>query len=80
MTKPATMLTKRKYKNVPEDWKSIPESRFLQAIAHIEAVLLDISPDGRLDASPADGLRTIPKLNLWATHLRRALKELTRGA
>jgi len=67
-----------KSKSVPEDWRNIPASRYWRAIAHIEAVLLSISPDGRLNAGDLNGTAPVATLDRWAEHLRSALKELTR--
>jgi hypothetical protein len=69
---------KPKYKNIPEDWKAIPSARFRKAIRDIEAVLLDISVDGKVISNPFDWKPTIPTLHAWADHLRSALKELTK--
>jgi|SRR5215471_3542415 len=69
---------KSSYKNVPEDWKTVPPGRFTKAIGHIEAVLLDISADGEHNSNPFDWKPTISTLRAWADHLRSALKELTR--
>jgi hypothetical protein len=75
-----TSLTreKPKYKNIPEDWKAIPSGRFRKAITDIEAVLLEISVDGRVTSNPFNWRPTIPTLQGWADHLRSALKELTK--
>jgi hypothetical protein len=69
---------KQRAKTVPADWKTLPEKRFRQVITHIEAVLLDISTDGRVDTNPFDRTQIIPTLNRWAEHLRMALRELTK--
>lgn len=69
---------KSSYKNVPEDWKTVPPGRFTKAIGHIEAVLLDISADGEHNSNPFDWKPTISTLRAWADHLRSALKELTK--
>jgi hypothetical protein len=69
---------KPKYKNIPEDWKAIPAGRFRKVIEDIEAVLLEISVDGRVTSNPFDWKPTIPTLQAWANHLRSALKELTK--
>jgi len=75
-----TSIDQRKssYKNVPEDWKTVPPGRFTKAIGHIEAVLLDISADGEHNSNPFDWKPTISTLRAWADHLRSALKELTK--
>ena len=69
---------KPKYKNIPEDWKAIPSGRFRKVITDIEAVLLEISVDGRVTSNPFNWRPTIPTLQGWADHLRSALKELTK--
>lgn len=69
---------KPKYKNIPEDWKAIPSGRFRKVITDIEAVLLEISVDGRVTSNPFNWKPTIPTLQAWADHLRSALKELTK--
>ena len=69
---------KPKYKSIPEDWKAIPSGRFRKVIGDIEAVLLEISVDGRVTSNPFNWKPTIPTLQAWADHLRSALKELTK--
>ena len=69
---------KPKYKSIPENWKAIPSSRFRKIIGDIEAVLLEISVDGKVTSNPFDWKPTIPTLHAWAGHLRSALKELTK--
>ena len=69
---------KPKYKSIPENWKAIPSSRFRKIIGDIEAVLLEISVDGKVTSNPFDWKPTIPTLHAWADHLRSALKELTK--
>ena len=69
---------KIKYKSIPENWKAIPSGRFRKIIGDIEAVLLDISVDGKVTSNPFDWKPTIPTLHTWADHLRSALKELTK--
>jgi hypothetical protein len=70
--------TKPKYKSIPEDWKAIPSGRFRKVIGDLEAVLLEISVDGKVTSNPFDWKPTIPTLDAWANHLRSALKELTK--
>src|SRR4030095_10154986 len=67
---------KPKYKSIPENWKAIPSGRFRKIIGDIEAVLLEISVDGKVTSNPFDWKPTIPTLRAWADHLRSALKEL----
>ena len=67
---------KPRYKSIPENWKAIPSGRFRQIIGDIEAVLLEISVDGKVISNPFDWKPTIPTLHAWADHLRSALKEL----
>jgi hypothetical protein len=74
----STAREKPKYKNIPEDWKAIPPVRFRKVIGGIEAVLLEISVDGRVTSNPFDWKPTIPTLQAWANHLRSALNELTK--
>ena len=69
---------KPKYKSIPENWKAIPPGRFRTIIGDIEAVLLEISIDGKVTSNPFDWKPTIPTLHAWAGHLRSALKELTK--
>jgi hypothetical protein len=69
---------KPKFKNIPEDWKAIPAGRFRKIITDIEAVLLEISVDGKVTSNPFDWRPAIPTLEAWANHLRSALKELTK--
>ena len=69
---------KAKYKNVPEDWRTIPPGRFANAIGHLEAVLLDITVDPTLTSNSFDWKPTLPTLQVWADHLRAALKALTK--
>jgi hypothetical protein len=69
---------KPKYKSIPENWKAIPPGRFRTIIGDIEAVLLEISVDGKITSNPFDWKPTIPTLHAWAGHLRSALKELTK--
>ena len=69
---------KPKYKSIPENWKAIPSGRFRKIIGDIEAVLLEISVDGKTTSNPFDWKPTIPTLHAWADHLRSALKELTK--
>jgi hypothetical protein len=69
---------KPKYKSIPENWKAIPSGRFRKIIGDIEAVLLEISVDGKVISNPFDWKPTIPTLHAWADHLRSALKELTK--
>jgi hypothetical protein len=69
---------KPKYKSIPENWKAIPSGRFRKIIGDIEAVLLEISVDGRVTSNPFDWKPTIPTLRAWADHLKSALKELTK--
>lgn len=69
---------KPKYKSVPENWEAIPAGRFRNVIRDIEAVLLEISVDGRVTSNPFNWKPTIPTLQAWADHLRSALKELTK--
>jgi hypothetical protein len=69
---------KPRFKNVPENWKAIPAERFRKIIGEIEAVLLEISTDGKVTSNPFDWKPTIPTLHTWANHLRSALKELTK--
>jgi hypothetical protein len=69
---------KPKYKSIPENWKAIPPGRFRNIIRDIEAVLLEISVDGKVTSNPFDWKPTIPTLHTWAGHLRSALKELTK--
>src|SRR5262245_63283019 len=69
---------KRKYKSIPDNWKAIPSGRFRQIIGDIEAVLLELSVDGKVTSNPFDWKPTIPTLHAWAGHLRSALKELTK--
>ncbi len=68
----------KRYKSVPESWKTLPEYKFRQVISNLESVLFDISADGVRVNSPEG---TIPEsaLNRWAEHLRDALKALTGG-
>ena len=66
----------KKYKTVPENWKTIPDAKFRQVISDLEAVLFDISADGVRMNSP-DGRIPESALNRWAGHLRAALKALT---
>jgi hypothetical protein len=68
----------KKYKSVPENWKTLPEAKFRQVISDLEAVLFDISADGVRMNSP-DGRIPESALNRWAEHLRAALKALTGG-
>jgi hypothetical protein len=68
----------RRYKSIPENWKVIPPTRLAAAIANIEAVLLEISPDGSLNGNPFDWKPTIPALTRWTQHLRTALQQLTK--
>jgi hypothetical protein len=69
---------KPKYKSIPENWKAISPVRFRNIIRDIEAVLLEISVDGKVTSNPFDWKPTIPTLHAWAGHLRSALKELTK--
>jgi hypothetical protein len=69
---------KPKYKSIPDNWKAIPSGRFRKIIGDIEAVLLEISVDGKVTSNPFDWKPTIPTLHAWAGHLRSALKELTK--
>ena len=69
---------KPKYKSIPENWKAISSSSFRKIIGDIEAVLLEISVDGKTTSNPFDWKPTIPTLHAWAGHLRSALKELTK--
>jgi len=69
---------KPKYKSIPENWKAIPSGSFRKIIRDIEAVLLEISVDGKVTSNPFDWKPTIPTLHAWADHLRSALKELTK--
>jgi len=69
---------KPKYKTIPDNWKAIPSGRFRKIIGDIEAVLLEISVDGKVTSNPFDWKPTIPTLHAWAGHLRSALKELTK--
>ena len=69
---------KPKYKSIPENWKAISSSSFRKIIGDIEAVLLEISVDGRITSNPFDWKPTIPTLHAWAGHLRSVLKELTK--
>src|ERR671922_1586568 len=69
---------KPRYKNIPEDWKAIPAARFRKVIEDIEAVLLEISVDGKVTSNPFDWKPAIPTLQAWANHLKSALKELTK--
>jgi hypothetical protein len=69
---------KPKYKSIPENWKAIPSGRFRKIIRDIEAVLLEISVDGKVTSNPFDWKPTIPTLHAWADHLKSALKELTK--
>jgi len=73
----AVAREKPKYKSIPENWKAIPSGRFRKIIGDIEAVLLEISVDGKVTSNPFDWKPTIPTLHAWADHLRSALKELT---
>jgi hypothetical protein len=63
---------------VPEEWRAIPPGRFTKAIGHIEAVLLDITVDDTVTSNAFDWKPTLPTLQVWADHLRAALKALTR--
>jgi hypothetical protein len=45
---------KPKYKSIPENWKAIPSGRFRKIIGDIEAVLLEISVDGKVTSNPFD--------------------------
>ncbi len=74
----AVAREKSKYKSIPENWKAIPPGRFRTIIGDIEAVLLEISVDGKVTSNPFDWKPTIPTLHAWADHLRSALKELTK--
>ena len=74
----AVAREKAKYKSIPENWKAIPSERFRKIIGDIEAVLLEISVDGKTTSNPFDWKPTIPTLHTWADHLRSALKELTK--
>ena len=74
----AVAREKPKYKSIPENWKAIPSERFRTIIGDIEAVLLEISVDGKITSNPFDWKPTIPTLHAWADHLRSALKELTK--
>ena len=69
---------KPKYKSIPDNWKAIPSGSFRKIIGDIEAVLLEISVDGKVTSNPFDWKPTIPTLHAWADHLRSALKELTK--
>jgi hypothetical protein len=69
---------KPKYKSIPENWKAIPSGKFRKIIGDIEAVLLEISVDGKVTSNPFDWKPTIPTLHAWVDHLRSALKELTK--
>jgi hypothetical protein len=69
---------KPKYKSIPDNWKAIPSGRFRKIIGDLEAVLLEISIDGKVTSNPFDWKPTIPTLHGWANHLRSALKELTK--
>jgi hypothetical protein len=66
------------YKSVPQSWKALPESKFRQVIAHVEAVLFEISTDGS-SVNLLEGSVNAQTLNRWADHLRQALKTLTLG-
>lgn len=68
---------KRKYKSIPEDWKALPQGKFLQVISHLEAVLLEISVDGKASRDRGDLQLSTATLQRWADHLRKALKQLT---
>src|SRR5262247_62602 len=59
---------KPKYKSIPDNWKGIPSSRFRKIIGDIEAVLLEISVDGKVTSNPFDWKPTIPTLHAWAGH------------
>ena len=74
----AIAAEKPKYKSIPENWKAISSGRFRKIIGDIEAVLLEISVDGKVNSNPFDWKPTIPTLHAWADHLRSALKELTK--
>jgi hypothetical protein len=69
---------KPKYKSIPQDSKAIPSGRYRKIIREIEAVLLEITVDGRVTSNPFDWKPTMPTLHAWADHLRLALKELTK--
>jgi hypothetical protein len=64
------------YKSVPQSWKALPESKFRQVIAHVEAVLFEISTDGS-SVNILERNVNPQTLNRWADHLRQALKTLT---
>ena len=68
----------KQYKTVPQTWTALPESRFRQVINHLESVLFEISADGH-NVNIPDGHVTPARLQLWAEHLRAALKALTAG-
>jgi hypothetical protein len=68
----------KNYKSVPQSWKALPESKFRQVIAHVEAVLFEISTDGS-SVNILEGNVNVQMLNRWADHLRQALKMLTLG-
>src|SRR5262245_46821940 len=74
----AVAREKPKYKSIPDNWKAIPSGRFRKIIGDLEAVLLEISVDGKVTSNPFDWKPTIPTLQAWAGHLRSALKELTK--
>jgi hypothetical protein len=75
---PVPLLPARKYKTIPEDWKALPEGRYVQVISHLEAVLLDISADGNVAGSSLNDNPSPLTLRRWADHLRMALKQLTK--
>jgi hypothetical protein len=78
---PEPINTTRKspgYNSIPATWKTIPPGRFANAIGHIEAVLLEISADGTTSSNPFDWKPPLPTLQIWADHLRSALRDLTR--
>ena len=68
----------KRYKSVPESWKTLSETKFHQVISDLESVLLDISTDG-VGMNTPDGKISTTTLNRWAEHLRDALEILSKG-
>jgi hypothetical protein len=69
---------KPKYKSIPGKLEGHTIGQVRKIIGDIEAVLLEISVDGKVISNPFDWKPTFPTLHAWADHLRSALKELTK--
>ena len=73
-----TAPAKKPYKSVPENYRVLSDTKYHKVVAHLEAILLDISTDG-VGINTPDGRISTTTLQSWASSLRNALETLSKA-